>query len=162
MKNKKIEIPDYTDIDILEDEDLIKLGDTILEVFKLKLGTTKLFVVYKWSDDIGYVMNEASIEDICFSRESFRALTDIHFKNIYGTIYYIFKDKEKAEKYCDNQNIDLIKKNISKLEKEIENCNPIKAMERVKKEQDILVNRYMELKEKLYDIEKAKEESDDN
>ena len=38
MKSKKIEIPDYTDIEILEDEDLIKLGDTILETLKKKLG----------------------------------------------------------------------------------------------------------------------------
>lgn len=154
MKNKKVEIPDYTDIEILEDEDLIRLGDTILEVFKLKLGATKLFVVYKWNDSEGYICNEVSIEDICFSREDFSKFTDIHFRGVYGKIYYIFKDKEKAQKYCDTQNIDLIKKNILKLEKEIENCNPIKAMERVKKEQENLVEKYIELKEKLEKIEK--------
>lgn len=30
MKKQKIEIPDYNSIDVLEDEDLIKLGDSIL------------------------------------------------------------------------------------------------------------------------------------
>lgn len=154
MKKQKIIIPDYNDIEILEDEDLIKLGDTILEVLKNKIGTTKLYVVYKRSS--GYEVKETSIEDICFSRESYGNCTELNFKNVYGTIYYIFKDKEKAQQYCDKQNIDIIKKQITQLKEEIDDCNPIKAIEKVEKEREKLMKNYNELKEKLDKLEADK------
>ena len=151
MKKQKTIIPDYNDIEILEDEDLIKLGDTILEVIKSKIGTTKLYVVYKWTDISGYELKEVSIEDICFSRESYR--TELNFRNVYGTIYYIYKDKEKAQQYCDQHNIDIIKRQITQLKEEIDDCNPIKVLESVEEKREKLMKRYNELKEKLDKLE---------
>lgn len=159
MKKQKIEIPDYSSIDVLEDEDLIKLGDSMLEALKQKLGAIKLFVVYKSYGD-EYDFKEVSIEDICFANEYYEKATQVRFRCIFGQIQYIFKDKKKAEEYCSKMNIDSMKKRLSRLEEEINKYDPIKLLEKLEQDRTKLLKQYTELKEKIKKVEQPDENLD--
>lgn len=158
-KENKIEIPDLKDIEILEEDDIIKLGDSLLEAFKKKLGDNKLYVVYYSSWKNFYQCEEAMPKDICFSRESYNSWTQLNFHNIYGKIDCIFRDKDKAINYTNQKNLGNYKKEMEDLKSQIDECNPIKVMEECEKKKQKLIESYLSLKEKVKVLESEEKDN---
>lgn len=69
-------------------------------------------------------------------------------------------DKKKAEEYCGRTNIDSMKKQLSRLEEEINKHDPIKLLEKLEQDRANLLKQYTELKEKIKKVEQPDENLD--
>ena len=160
-KNKNIDLPDLTKLSIFEDEDLVNLGEKILQILRNQIGCEELYVIYK--DYVGeHTYKKCSIKDIRFTQERYNSCIDVTFQGIYNSIQFICKNQKDAEDYCNKNNISFLEKQIERIKKEIDDINPIKVIEETEEKRTKLLERYQQCKLKLEETQKLIEESEKN
>lgn len=151
-KKKEILIPDLIDCESFDEDSVIDLQVAILEKMKERLGVEVVYVVYcKYFDE--YAMRETKVEDFRIGRKEDDRFLSLSINGTYiSHIERIFKNKQDAQEYLDNLNINSIEKHINKLKEEIDKINPIKVMQELEDKRKSLMEKYESESKRLAEI----------
>lgn len=151
-KKKEILIPDLTNYDSFDEDSVIDLQVAILEKMKEQIGADVVYVVYcKYYDE--YAMKETKVEDFRIGKKEDDRFLSLSVNGTYiSHIERIFKNKQDAQEYLDNLNINSIEKHINKLKEEIDKINPIKVMQELEDKRKNLMEKYESESKRLAEI----------
>ena len=132
--------------------DVAEVLPVILEKMKERLGVEVVYVVYcKYFDE--YAMRETKVEDFRIGRKEDDRFLSLSINGTYiSRIERIFKNKQDAQEYLDNLNINSIEKHINKLKEEIDKINPIKVMQELEDKRKSLMEKYESESKRLAEI----------